>query len=108
MIAEYIGLARMAREDQFASGGAVFDLKISFSGLRQRPIRRIEQPAPNLDRQFVAQVAGAGEERQLSFCVAAFEHGLPFALVVQDRGGDSRRITSLFYQLVELIARALL
>src|SRR5262245_3383533 len=98
----------MACEDQIASGGAVFEPKITFSGLSQRPIRRTEQPACKLDRQFVAEVMGAGEERQLSFCVAAFEHSLPFALVVQDRGGDSRRITSLFYQLVELIARAFL
>src|SRR4030095_15589917 len=97
----------MAREDQFASGGAVFDLKITFSGFRQRPIRRTEQPARKLDRQFVAPVVGGGEERQLSFCVATFEQFFPFALVVQDRGRDSRRITALFYQPVKFIERVL-
>src|SRR5262245_26519472 len=96
----------MSREDDFASFGTVFDFEVTFGGFGQRAIRRIEQPGDEFDRQFVAHVSGAGEERQLSFRVAAFERGLPLAFVVQDRRRDARSIPALFDQTVKLIARA--
>src|SRR5262245_1273931 len=107
-VAKDISLATMPRLNPLARLGAVLDFQIPLRGFRQRAVRRVEQSGDKFDRQFVAQVTGAGNQRELGLRVASSERLYMFTLVVQDRCGDARRVSTLSDQTVKLISGALL
>src|SRR5262245_51832038 len=105
--AKDMSLVAMPHHNYFARLGAVFDFQVTLGGFGQRKVHGIEQPAHKFYRQFVAQVTGAGEQRELGLRVPSSERLSMFALVVQDRCGDARRVSALFGQTEKLVCSAL-